>query len=46
MSRVFGSSGKGSGNRTAIYPVYVFPNVTPWPSRTFRDASSQQESTP
>jgi hypothetical protein len=40
LSGVFHLSGKHLQNRTAIYPLYVFPNVSPCPSRSDRGVSS------
>jgi len=46
LTAFFRSSGKGPEIRTAIYPLHVFPNVTPWRLRSCRGASSPQESVP
>jgi hypothetical protein len=36
-------SGKHLANRTSIYCLGVFPNVTPWPPRSFPDAGRPLE---
>lgn len=40
------SSGKHLRNRTAMYTLCLFPNVTPWRLRSCRGAGSPQESVP
>ena len=42
MAPFFISSGRRLRIRTASYLLYIFPNVTPLPLRSLRDASGQQ----